>query len=142
MTPYDDNNIFAKILRGEIPCYQVFEDADTFAFLDIMPRTPGHTLVIPKSPARNLLDIATADLAKTIQSVQKIALAAKSAFEADGITLGQFSEAAGGQEVFHLHFHVIPRKTGEPMKPPASIREAPEILEDHAKRLRAALALT
>lgn len=142
MTPYDDNNIFAKILRGEIPCYQVFEDADTFAFLDIMPRTPGHTLVIPKSPARNLLDIATADLAKTIQSAQKIALAAKSAFEADGITLGQFSEAAGGQEVFHLHFHVIPRKTGEPMKPPASIREAPEILEDHAKRLRAALALT
>lgn len=140
MIAYDPGNIFAKILRGEIPCFKVYEDARVFAFLDIMPRAPGHTLVIPKAPVRNLLDIAADDLAEVIRVVQKIALAAKSAFEADGITLSQFSEAAGGQEVFHLHFHVIPRQQGVSMKPPASIRETTETLKRHADLLVSQLA--
>ena len=142
MIAYDPGNIFAKILRGEIPCFKVYEDEHVFAFLDIMPRAPGHTLVIPKAPARNLLDIAPDDLAHVIHIVQKIALAATSAFKADGITLSQFSEAAGGQEVFHLHFHVIPRQQGVSMKPPASLRETPENLKHHAALLIAALAAT
>ena len=140
MDAYDPNNIFAKILRSEIPCFKVYEDAHSFAFMDIMPRAPGHTLVIPKAPARNLLDITPSDLSLLIGTVQKIAQASKTAFTADGITLGQFSEAAGGQEVFHLHFHIIPRKNGVAMKPPASIREVPDILKQHAALLSAALA--
>lgn len=140
MTPYDPSNIFARILRGEIPCFKVYEDARVFAFLDIMPRAPGHTLVIPKAPARNLLDIAPDDLAEVIRIVQKIALAARSAMQADGITLNQYSEEAGGQEVFHLHFHVIPRLAGVMMKPPASIRETPETLKHHADLLISQLA--
>lgn len=109
MTSYDPNNIFAKILRSEIPCFKVFEDAATLAFMDIMPRAKGHVLVIPKEPCRNLLDISPAALAILIQRVQMIARAAKSALGADGVTLQQFSESAGGQEVFHLHFHILPR---------------------------------
>lgn len=137
---YDPQNIFAKILRGEIPAFKVYEDDRVFAFLDIMPRMPGHTLVIPKAPARNILDIAPDDLAHVVQAAQTIAKAAKRAFSADGITLMQFSEAAGGQEVFHLHFHVIPRVAGVPMKPAASIKEDMAVLAEHAERLKAALA--
>lgn len=140
MPAYDNNNIFAKILRGEIPCFKVHEDERSFAFMDIMPRAVGHTLVIPKAPARNLLDIAPAELAHLIGTVQTVARAARTAFSADGITLMQFSEAAGGQEVFHLHFHVIPRQAGEAMRPPTSFKESMENLKDHADRLKAALA--
>ncbi|NJL50800.1 MAG: HIT family protein [Blastochloris sp.] len=140
MNAYDPNNIFAKILRGEIPCFKVYEDDKTFAFLDIMPRAPGHTLVIPKEPARNLLDVDPDDLSAVIRSAQTIARAAKKAFAADGITLTQFSEAAGGQEVFHLHVHVIPRHVGVAMKPAASIKEDMAVLKEHADRLVAALA--
>jgi histidine triad (HIT) family protein len=139
MADYDPNNIFAKILRGEIPCFKVYEDASTFAFLDIMPRAPGHTLVIPKAPARNLLDIAPADLTAVIGTVQKVAHAAKAAMEADGVTLMQFSEKAGGQEVFHLHFHVIPRKAGVAMHPPATYVEQTAVLATQAKAIAAAL---
>jgi histidine triad (HIT) family protein len=139
MTSYDTKNVFAKILRGELPCNKVFEDAGTFAFLDIMPRAPGHTLVLPKAPARNLLDIAPDDLAKVIATVQKVAKAAKQAFDADGITLQQFNEAAGGQVVFHLHFHIIPRHDGVAMKPPATFKEEPAKLAAHAEKLAAAL---
>jgi histidine triad (HIT) family protein len=109
---YDPDNIFAKILRGEIPCHKVFEDEAVLAFMDIMPRSRGHLLVIPKTPARNLLDIEPDALATLIRRVQRIANAAKATLGADGITLQQFSEAAGGQEVFHLHFHVLPRWDG------------------------------
>ena len=140
MPPYDPNNIFAKILRGELPCYKVYEDDKTFAFLDIMPRAPGHTLVLPKAPARNLLDVSAEDLARVATVAQKIAKAAVTAFAADGITVQQFNEGAGGQVVFHLHVHVIPRKLGVPMKPPASEKEKPDVLADQARKLAAAVA--
>lgn len=139
MPSYDPNNIFAKILRGEVPCHKVYEDDRAFAFLDIMPRAPGHTLVIPKSPARNLLDIGADDLAHVVMVAQKVARAAMTAFAADGITLQQFNESAGGQVVFHLHFHIVPRHDGVPMKPPASEMADPAVLADHARKLAEAL---
>jgi histidine triad (HIT) family protein len=139
MPSYDPNNIFAKILRGEFPCYKVYEDDKALAFLDIMPRAPGHTLILPKAPARNILDVPAADFAHAATVTQKIAKAAMTAFNADGITVQQFNEGAGGQVVFHLHIHVIPRKQGVAMKPPASEKEKPEVLAEHAKRLAAAM---
>jgi histidine triad (HIT) family protein len=140
MPAYDPNNIFAKILRGELPCYKVYEDDKALAFLDIMPRMPGHTLVLPKAPARNILDVPEGDLAHVMTVAQKVAKAAMSTFAADGITIQQFNEGAGGQVVFHLHVHIIPRKQGVPMKPPASEKEKPEALAEQAKKLAAALA--
>ncbi len=140
MPSYDPNNIFAKILRGELPCYKVYEDDKAFAFLDIMPRAPGHTLVLPKTPARNILDIPQADLAHVATVTQKIARAAIKAFGAEGITIQQFNEGAGGQVVFHLHVHVIPRKAGVMMKPPAAEKEKPEVLAEQAKKLAAAIS--
>ena len=139
MPSYDPNNVFAKILRGELPAHKVYEDSKVFSFLDIMPRAPGHTLVIPKSPARTLLDIAPDDLAHLFQATQKIARAAVAVFAADGLTIQQFNEPAGGQVVFHVHVHVIPRKNGVPLKPPASVKEDPSVLSDQALRLAAAL---
>ncbi len=139
MPAYDSNNIFARILRGELPCHKVYEDDKVLAFLDIMPRAPGHTLVLPKSPARNILDIPPDDLAAVATTAQKIAKAAMKVFNADGITIQQFNEGAGGQVVFHLHMHVIPRKNGVAMKPPASEKEKPEVLSDQALKLSAAL---
>ena len=139
MTAYDPNNIFAKILRGELPCYKVYEDDHVLAFLDILPRTPGHTLVIPKAPARNILDISPEDFAHVARGAHKIAGAAMRAFKADGITIQQFSEAAGGQVVFHLHMHVMPRHNGIALLPPASHKEDPKVLQDNATKLIAAL---
>ena len=136
---YDPNNIFAKILRGELPTHKVYENDKAFAFLDIMPRAPGHTLVIPKAPARNILDIAADELAELFKATQTVAHAAVKAFSADGITIQQFNEAAGGQLVFHLHVHVIPRKIGVALKPPASFKEDPAVLSDQALKLAAAL---
>jgi histidine triad (HIT) family protein len=140
MADYDNNNIFAKILRGELPAHKVYEDEHTLAFLDIMPRAPGHTLIIPKRPARNLLDVDPESLAHVIRTTKKIAIAGKKAFNADGITMQQFNEAAGGQVVFHLHVHIIPRHKDVAMKPPASEMQKPEVLADHAKRMKEALA--
>jgi histidine triad (HIT) family protein len=139
MASYDPTNVFAKILRGELSSHKVYEDDRAFAFLDIMPRAPGHTLVIPKAPARNILDIKPDDLAYVMQVAQKIARAALTVFSADGITVQQFNEPAGGQVVFHLHVHVIPRKEGVQLKPPASFKEDPAVLSDHALKLAAAL---
>jgi histidine triad (HIT) family protein len=139
MPSYDPNNIFAKILRGELPCYKVYEDDKVLAFLDIMPRSPGHTLVLPKTPARNILDIGADDLAHVVTTAQRVAKAAMKAFSADGITIQQFNEGAGGQVVFHLHIHVIPRKAGVTMKPPASEKEKPDVLAEHAKKLASAI---
>jgi histidine triad (HIT) family protein len=139
MTAYDSNNIFAKILRGELPCYKVYEDEHVFAFLDIMPRVPGHTLVIPKAPARNILDIKPDDYAHVARGTHRIAAAAMKAFGADGITVQQFNEPAGGQVVFHLHMHVMPRHDGVAMLPPASRKEENKVLEEHAAKLIAAL---
>ncbi|GGF62183.1 hydrolase [Azorhizobium oxalatiphilum] len=138
-TAYDTNNVFAKILRGELPAHKVYEDDRALVFLDIMPRAPGHALVIPKAPARNILDIEPDDLAYVHQIAQKVAKAGMSAFGADGVTLQQFSEEAGGQVVFHLHVHVIPRVAGVAMKPPASEMENGDILVSHAAKLKAAL---
>jgi histidine triad (HIT) family protein len=139
MPSYDPNNIFAKIIRGELPCHKVYEDDKVLAFLDIMPRAPGHTLVLPKAPARNILDIAPDDLTAVALAAQKVAKAAVNVFGADGVTVQQFNEGAGGQVVFHLHLHIIPRKVGIAMKPPASEKEKPEVLADHALKLAAAL---
>jgi histidine triad (HIT) family protein len=122
-----------------LPCHKVYEDDRVLAFLDIMPRAPGHTLVLPKAPARNILDVAPDDLAAVATAAQKVARAAITVFGADGITVQQFNEGAGGQVVFHLHVHVIPRKAGVAMKPAASEKERPEVLADHAARLAAAL---
>ena len=139
MPAYDPNNIFAKILRGELPCHKVYEDDKALAFLDIMPRAPGHTLVLPKSPARNLLDVDPSDLAHVMQVAQKIAQTQMKVFNADGITLQQFNESAGGQVVFHLHVHVIPRHDGVALKPPASVKEETSVLSDQALKLATAL---
>jgi histidine triad (HIT) family protein len=139
MIAYDSNNIFAKILRGEFPCYKVYEDDHVLAFLDIMPRVPGHTLVIPKAPARNILDISPEDFAHVARGAHRIAAAATPAFKADGITVQQFNEAAGGQVVFHLHMHVMPRHDGIALLPPASRKEDAKVLEENAAKLVAAL---
>ena len=140
MSAYDPNNIFAKILRGEFPSYTVYEDDHVIAFLDIMPRTPGHTLVIPKAPARNIFDITPDDYGHVARAAHRIAAAARQAFSADGMTIAQYSEAAGGQVVFHLHMHVMPRHDNVGLLPPAERKEDPEVLEDNATRLIAALA--
>jgi histidine triad (HIT) family protein len=139
MASYDPNNLFAKILRGEIPSHKVYEDDRALAFLDIMPRAPGHTLVIPKAPSRNILDAAPDDLAHVAKVAQKVAKAAMAVFKADGVTLQQFSEPAGGQVVLHLHVHVIPRHNKVALKPPASIKEDNAVLAGQAQQLAAAL---
>ena len=139
-TDYDDSNVFAKILRGEIPAHVVYEDAQTLAFMDIMPAVDGHVLVIPKAKARNILDVRPEDLLAVMTTVQKIARAAKTAFLADGITVQQFSEAAGGQEVFHLHVHVLPRQAADKVRPLPRPFADQKVLAAHAEKLRAALA--
>jgi histidine triad (HIT) family protein len=139
MPSYDSSNVFAKILRGELPSEKVYEDEHTLAFMDVMPRADGHVLVIPKNPSRNLLDAATDDLQRTIVTVQKVARAAKAGMKAEGITLQQFSEAPGGQVVFHLHFHILPRWGGVALRPPGTMAPA-ETLKRHAEAIRAALA--
>jgi histidine triad (HIT) family protein len=139
MPDYDPNNIFAKIIRGELPCHKVYEDERALVFLDIMPRAPGHALVIPKSPARNLLDVDPDDLTHVALVTQRVARAGMQVFAANGVTVQQFNENAGGQVVFHLHVHVIPRKEGVAMKPPATEKEKPEVLAEQAKKLAAAM---
>lgn len=137
---YDDTNVFAKILRGELPSHKIYEDAETFAFMDIMPRGDGHCLVIPRAPSRNILDADTGRLATLIASVQKVSRAVVKAFSADGVTVQQFNEPAGGQVVFHLHFHIIPRFDGVALRPHTGQMEKPEILAANAEKIRAALA--
>ena len=136
---YDDSNIFAKILRGEIPSEKVFEDNQVFVFMDIMPRSPGHLLVIPKAKARNILDIRKEELHAVIDSVKKMAELAMQAFNADGITIQQFNEDSGGQEVFHLHFHVIPRYSGERMQSPGQMVKDMSNLKIQADKIRVLL---
>jgi histidine triad (HIT) family protein len=136
---YDDTNIFAKILRGEMPCHKVFEDDEALAFMDIMPRADGHVLVLPKAPSRNLLDADPGDLSKLIVRVQKIARAVRLACEADGVTILQYNERAGGQIIYHLHFHIIPRWTGVELGPHTGAQEKPEVLDGFAKKIAAAI---
>jgi histidine triad (HIT) family protein len=136
---YDETNIFAKILRGEMPCHKVYEDDVALAIMDIMPRADGHVLVLPKARARNLLDLDPESLAKLITRVQKVARAVQSALEADGVTIAQYNERAGGQLIFHLHFHIMPRWEGADLHPPTSYQEKPEVLEGLAKKIAAAI---
>ena len=135
---YDPENVFAKILRGEIPSHKVYEDDVALAIMDIMPRGEGHVLVIPKKPARGLLDIAPDDLAELMKRVQHVAKAVKQAFNADGLTLQQFNESAGGQVIFHLHFHILPRFEGVALRPPGAMGDQ-EKLKVQAEKIRAAL---
>jgi histidine triad (HIT) family protein len=141
LTPtYDANNIFAKILRGEAPCVKVYEDELSLGFMDVMPRAEGHTLIIPKVRACGLFDIEPQDLARFMPAVQKVGRAVMAGMKAEGFTLAQFNEAAGGQVVFHLHFHLLPRWTGVELRPPGGpIRSAQE-LKPHAEKIIAALA--
>ncbi len=132
---YDDENIFAKILRDEIPSAKVFENEQVLVFMDIMPRSSGHLLVIPKSKARNILDINIDQLHAVIDTVQMMAKLVMKALKADGVTIQQFNEAPGGQEVFHLHFHVIPRYSGERMGPPGQMVKDMSVLADQAKKI-------
>jgi histidine triad (HIT) family protein len=136
---YDTNNVFAKILRGELPATKVYEDADTLAFMDIMPRCPGHALVIPKTAARNVLDASPAQLASCMASVQKLSRAVMKAFDATGVTIQQFNEPAGGQVVFHLHFHVLPRWDGVKLGPHTGQMEKPDVIAANAEKIRKAL---
>ena len=137
---YDDANVFAKIPHGELPSHRIYETDRVLAFMDVMPRGEGHALVIPKAKARNILDADPDELAELFKAVQIVARASKEAFDADGVTIQQFNESAGGQVVFHLHVHVIPRFDGVPLKPHSGQMESPEILGRNAERLRAALA--
>jgi histidine triad (HIT) family protein len=139
MTAYDDGNVFAKILRGELPAQKVYETSDVLAFMDIMPRADGHVLVIPKAKARNILDVAPDDLATLIRAVQHVARGVKTAMAADGLTIQQFNESAGGQVVFHLHVHIIPRWEGVALgKHTGQMAEA-AVLKAHAEKIRAVL---
>ena len=135
---YDTDNIFAKILRGEIPSIKVYGDDETYVFMDIMPRSDGHALVIPKTPARNMLDATPEQLAACLATVQKISHAMIKGLGADGITQQQFNEDAGGQEVYHLHFHILPRYTGISTRPPGKMGDMDEI-KATAEKIKAAL---
>jgi histidine triad (HIT) family protein len=140
MSVYDPNNIFAKILRGEIPCEKVYEDEDALAFMDVMPRSDGHVLVVPKLGARNIFDVPPEVLSSLILRVQKLARAVKTAMGAEGVTLHQFNEPAGGQSVFHIHFHVMPRWEGVALRPHGGKMADPAVLKVHADKIRGALA--
>lgn len=140
MTAYDTENVFAKILRGELPSETVYEDERTRVIMDIMPRATGHALVLPKAPSRNILDISAEDLAACLATVQRMAKAAMAAFEADGVTVQHFCEGAGGQVVFHTHWHVLPRHEGEPLRPHTGEVAPAEEVRAAADKLRAALS--
>ena len=136
---YRQDNIFARILRGELPAHRVFEDDHSLAFMDIMPQAEGHTLVIPKCPAVDLFDVPPDHLSRTIETTQRVARAVQRAFAAEGVMIAQLSGAAAGQTVFHLHFHILPRHAGIDFRMHARDMAAPEVLADHANRVRQAL---
>jgi histidine triad (HIT) family protein len=137
---YDQNNIFAKILRGEAPCFKVYEDDKTFAFMDVMPQTEGHTLVIPKFPAEDLFDLDAEFVSALALTVKKLAPAVKRAFAAPAIMIAQLNGAAAGQTVFHIHTHIIPRSQGIDMKLHARQMADFGELKKHAERIQAELA--
>ena len=137
--PYDPNNIFAKILRGEIPCVKIYEDAKTLAFMDVMPEAEGHVLVVPKEPAENILDLSPEGLAAMMATTQKLAKAVDKALEPDGILLKQYNRAAAGQSIFHVHVHIVPRWDGVPMAPHGKVMVDAATLEPIAAKIRSAL---
>jgi histidine triad (HIT) family protein len=137
--PYDPGNIFAKILRGEIPCVKVYEDAGTLAFMDVMPEAEGHVLVVPKEPAENILDLSPEGMAAMMAATQKVAKAVDKALQPDGILLKQYNRAAAGQSVFHVHFHIVPRWESVPMAPHGKVMVQAAVLEPIAAKIRSAL---
>ncbi|MES2471993.1 MAG: HIT family protein [Pseudomonadota bacterium] len=136
---YDNSNIFAKILRGEIPCVKVYEDGKTLAFMDVMPEADGHVLVIPKEAAEDILSLSPEGLTAMMATVQKVAHAADKALAPDGILIKQYNRAAAGQSVFHIHFHIIPRWEGVPMAPHGKAMVEAARLEPIAAKIRSAL---
>jgi histidine triad (HIT) family protein len=137
---YDANNLFARIVRGEIPCVRVHEDAETLAFMDIMPQSPGHTLIVPKIAGENILDSPPASVAAAIRTTQRVARAVRRAFDCSGLIVTQFNGTSAGQTVFHLHFHVIPVYTDSGLRGHARTKAEPAVLEEHAARIRIAMA--
>lgn len=140
MPSYDPNNIFAKVLRGEIPSHKIYEDEHTFAFMDIMPQADGHALVITKAASRNLLDADPKNFSFLMATVQKVARAAQEAFGVEGVLVKQFNEADAGQTVYHLHVHIIPRPAGTNLKPHTGKMADQALLAEHAAKYRAVLA--
>lgn len=136
---YDPNNIFAKIIRGEIPALKVFDDERAIAFMDVMPWSDGHTLVIPKIAATNLFDVPPEALATLIERTQIVARAVQRAFQPDGLRLVQNNDPGAGQTVFHLHFHIIPCYNGVPLRTHAAVKADFTVLGEHAERIRKAL---
>ena len=136
---YDPNNIFAKVLRGEIPCHKIYEDEHTLAFMDVMPQVDGHCLVIPKAGSRNLLDADPSTLVPLMATVQKVARASKAAFNADGVQIRQYNEPAAGQTVFHLHFHILPLNEGQSLRPHTGKMADHGLLAKHAEMIKAKL---
>ena len=136
---YDANNIFAKILKGEIPYHKIYEDEHTLAFMDVMPQVDGHCLVIPKTGSRNLLDAKLSTLTPLMATVQKVGRAAKTAFNADGLQVRQYNEPAAGQTVFHLHFHILPLNEGQSIRPHSGKMADHGVLAKHAEMIRKAL---
>jgi histidine triad (HIT) family protein len=137
---YDPDNIFAKILRGELPAVTVYEDDDTLAIMDVMPQSPGHTLVIPKQAAADLFDLELDAGTAVLRTTQRLAAAVQTAFKADGIMLNQFNGPAAGQTVFHFHMHIVPRYDGVPLRRHTGDMENMEVLKEQAARIQAALA--
>ena len=136
---YDKNNIFAKVLRGEIPCVKVHEDAKTLAFMDVMPESEGHVLVVPKEPAVDILDLSADGLTAMMATTQKIARAVDKALRPDGILLKQYNRAAAGQSIFHVHFHIVPRWEGVGLAPHGKVMVDAAVLEPIAAKIRSAL---
>jgi histidine triad (HIT) family protein len=137
--PYDSNNVFARILRNELPSERVYEDALTVAFMDIMPQSEGHVLVIPRESAETLLDLSLEGALACMKTTYRIAAAVKRAFDAPGFMVAQMNGAASGQSVPHVHFHIIPRHQGEPMRLHATVKADPDALRLHADRIRKCL---
>ncbi len=137
---YEDDNVFAKILKGEIPSEKIYEDDTALAIMDVMPQSKGHFLVIPKAPSRNLLDASDETLQAVLPLIARLARAAKAAFSADGVRVAQFNEEPAGQTVFHLHFHVIPMYEGVDLKRHAFGDVPMETIKEHAEVMRAELA--
>jgi histidine triad (HIT) family protein len=136
---YDNQNVFAKILRGELPCVKLYEDDATVAFMDLMPQADGHCLVLPREPAETLFDLSPEAAAAAMVTTQKLARAVKKALGAPGVFIGQFNGKTAGQSVPHVHFHIIPRFADAALKPHARERADPAVLSALAQRIIAAL---
>jgi histidine triad (HIT) family protein len=136
---YDPNNIFAKILHGEIPCVKVYEDAKTLAFMDVMPESDGHVLVVAKEPAENILDLSADGMTAMMATTQKVAKAIDKALSPDGILLKQYNRAPAGQSVFHVHFHIVPRWEGVGLAPHGKVMVDAHLLEPTAAKIRSEL---